>query len=79
MICGSSHEWVMVQDRPRVMRTNLGSGGVAGHTHLVCSNECALEYRRRMGMGGEVVSTMGQERAIPVAGGIEDPSFFLPS
>jgi len=77
MVCGSVHEWVLVNDRPRTMRTQLGQGGVAGFVHLVCSNECGLEYRRRMGMGEGVAMVPGQERAIPVAGGDDDPYGFF--
>src|SRR5207244_4433363 len=29
MVCNSVHEWVLVADRPRTMRTQLGAGGVA--------------------------------------------------
>lgn len=77
MVCGSQHEWVLVTDRPRTMRTQLGQGGVAGFVHLVDSNECALEYRRRMGMGEGVAMVPGQERPIPVAGGDDDPYGFF--
>lgn len=77
MVCGAQHEWVLVTDRPRTMRTQLGQGGVAGFVHLVDSNECALEYRRRMGMGEGVAMVPGQERTIPVAGGDDDPYGFF--
>lgn len=78
MVCHSVHEWVMVNDRPRTMRTQLGQGGVAGFLHLVCSNECALEYRRRMGMGEGVAMVPGQDRAVPIAGGDDaDPLGFF--
>ena len=77
MVCGTAHEWVLVTDRPRTMQTRLGQGGVAGYVHLVDSNECALEYRRRMGLGEGVAMVPGQERPVPVAGGDDDPySFF---
>jgi hypothetical protein len=78
MVCGSQHEWVLVNDRPRTMQTRLGQGGVAGYVHLVCSNECALEYRRRMGMGEGVAMVPGVERQIPIAGGEDaDPTGFF--
>lgn len=77
MVCHSSHEWVLVQDRPRTMKTQLGQGGVAGFVHLVCSNECALEYRRRAGMGDAGVMVPGMDRQVPVAGGDDDPMGFF--
>ncbi len=77
MVCGTPHEWVLVTDRPRTMQTRLGQGGVAGYVHLVDSNECALEYRRRMGLGEGVAMVPGQDRPVPVAGGDDDPYGFF--
>jgi hypothetical protein len=76
MICNSIHEWVLVQDKPITMQTRLTAGGVTGYVHNVCSNACALEYRRRLGQGSGTVMVPGEDRAVPVAGG-DESSFFL--